>query len=77
MDIESLNDGDLDALREPTPWAPVRRFGLWNLERRLWSNWAGSAYEIWYRYPTSGFVRRFWTRTQAEAFAQTLNENKA
>jgi hypothetical protein len=62
--------------REPTPWAPTRRFGLWKLERRIWSNWAGSAYE-WYRYPISGFVRRFWTRAQAEAFAKTLNENKA
>jgi hypothetical protein len=76
-ELATLKESDLDALREPTPWKPVRHFGLWKLERRLWSNWAGSTYEIWYRYPISGFIRRFWTRAQAEAFAKTLNENKA
>jgi hypothetical protein len=55
-----------------TPWYPQRGLLLWRLERRLWSNWSGSAYQ-WHRYK-NGALRRFWTRAQAQQRADELNK---
>lgn len=55
-----------------TLWYPSRAFlFLWKLERRLFSNFAGSGYEF-LRY-RNGILMTFWTRAQAQARADELN----
>ena len=57
-----------------TEWYPERGTFFWRLERRLWSSWAGSAYQ-WLRRP-NGTLHRFWTKAQAQSHANTLNAGK-
>ena len=53
------------------PWTPERGLIFWRLERVLWTNWAGTAIKF-LRY-RNGILRRFWTRAQAQAYADVLN----
>jgi hypothetical protein len=54
-----------------TEWYPERLLLLWAVKRRLWSNFAGSAYQV-HKYK-SGFWRKFWTRKGAQERADALN----
>lgn len=49
------------------------RVGAYRVQRRLWSNFAGSAYKF-YR-GESGFTRYFFTRADAQALADQLNKD--
>lgn len=55
-------------------WEPERGLIFWRLERRVFNNFAGSGYEF-LRY-RNGMLRRFWTRKQAQARANELNETQ-
>ena len=54
-----------------TEWYPERLFLLWIVKRRLWSNFAGSAYQM--HKQKNGLWRKFWTRKEAQARADLLN----
>lgn len=56
----------------PTEWRVERDFIRYIVVRRLWANWAGSAYQ--YAKNERGKVRRFWTKAAAQAYADKLNE---
>lgn len=53
-------------------WEPARGLIFWRLERRVFSNFAGSGYEF-LRY-RNGMLRRFWSRKQAQERADQLNK---
>ena len=53
-------------------WQPARHWlFLWRLEQIAYQDWAGTG--IRYRKDRMGFVVVFWTRAQAQAYADRLN----
>lgn len=57
----------------PGPWEPYRHWlFLWRLEHIVMQDWAGTG--IAYLKHKNGLVRLFWTRKQAQAYADKLNE---
>ncbi len=57
-------------------WYP-RRFYIifWGLERVLWSDWSGTAFQ-WMRHSNRNLYL-FWTRAAAQARADQLNAQNA
>jgi hypothetical protein len=53
-------------------WRPSRGFLFWALERSAYRNEGWARYE-YLRYP-NGIIRYFWTRKQAQARADELNQ---
>lgn len=60
-------------MKADTAWCTERRWLTWIVTRRLWSTFAGSAYEV-HKY-RNGIWRRFWTKKEAQARADALNRN--
>lgn len=54
-----------------TEWYPEKGFLRWYVTRRLWSNFAGSAYEV--DKDRKKRWRRYWTRDKAQHRADELN----
>ena len=50
-----------------------REWFTYKVSRKLWSNFAGSAYE--HAKTPYGRILRFWTRKGAEAYAAKLNRD--
>lgn len=56
-------------------WEPCRDGLRYVVERRVFSNFAGSGYR--YARDDAGNVRRFWTLKSAQAAADALNAERA
>ena len=58
-------------MSDPGEWYATKGWFFWRVERRLWSNFAGAAYQ-WHKN-RNGLLRRFWTRAEAERRALAFN----
>lgn len=52
---------------------PWKLWFLYTVAETVYSGWDGFGLK-YIRYPQSGFIRKFWTLKQAQAFADELNE---
>lgn len=57
----------------PGPWEPRRKGLFFILERCEYADFLGAGYK-WLRYK-NGFLRRFWTHKQAQAYADKINRS--